>query len=70
MSEWRPIETYSLAEDEEALFFTASIQKCDVGWHSWNESNGEKVFFNGDITIRPSHWMPLPSPPTEKELTA
>lgn len=63
MSEWQPIETapkdgsrllaYSKGWDHEQ-------KDQEIAW--WNESSGLFRWQSGTI-VKPTHWMPLPSPP-------
>lgn len=72
MSEWQPIET--APKDGTAVRVTHEIApgyECDGRYSDgkWNCSNWFIFEFQGRpyITSIPSHWMPLPSPPSETE---
>lgn len=58
--EWRPIETAPTDDEHPILTWDGnSFDVCEVGW--WNDD--KPAWFNGNIVIAPSHWMPLPEPP-------
>ena len=65
MSEWKPIETYP---GGWALIVRA-IKKRETGYNFPRqafESDGRWLTFDLiEIGHRPTHWMPLPKPPTE-----
>jgi hypothetical protein len=61
MADWQPIETAPkdgtdiLVYDNGVMFVTSWV---DVdGWQGWWET--------GRVEPPPTHWMPLPDPPTE-----
>ena len=61
MSDWQPISTAPTDdEDREILVWDGS--GCDVV-RIWWWDGGKPVWFNGDVVVKPTHWMPLPSPP-------
>lgn len=58
---WQPIETAPQDCDTYILVFTG--YGCDVVSCHWHDDNGQPVWFNGDVTVGATHWMPLPEPP-------
>jgi hypothetical protein len=55
---WQPIET----APREGLILVWDGYACDVAETLW-ESDGAPVWFNGDVTVNATHWMPLPAGP-------
>ena len=35
-----------------------------VAWSCWGDEAGLPVWFNGDVAVSATHWMPLPAPPS------
>jgi hypothetical protein len=61
--EWQPIETAPRGDPgPDILVWTG--WSMDVVRHAWDAEDGSPVFFNGDVAIEPTHWMPLPAPPS------
>lgn len=60
--EWQPIET---APRDGTRILVVSGGWHDVAYVGWNDDDGEPVWFNGDVPVQASHWMPLPAPPPE-----
>lgn len=58
--QWQPIET-APADGTEFLAF--SDGSYDVAWCGRDKEDGSPNWFNGDVSVRPTHWMPLPEPP-------
>lgn len=61
---WQPIET-APPGDEDMLVYT-DIGNIHVAWQL------AKQWCNGDVILEnmgeiPTHWMPLPAPPTPKD---
>jgi hypothetical protein len=67
MSEWQPIETAPRDGTEFLLYAPDSIINARhyLGVGQWAEPNGMGSIAGWfwPYAIRPSHWMPLPSPP-------
>lgn len=75
MSDWRPIET-APKDDTACLVWNGTNvsvarfgevrQSGKVEW--WPLANGETVddntHYHEMMVVEPSHWMPLPEPPT------
>jgi hypothetical protein len=65
---WQPIETAPLGQNgnygPDILVWTG--WSMYVANHAWDDESGKPVFFNGDVTVDATHWMPLPAPPEEK----
>lgn len=67
---WQPIETYPIpAYDADnwyrsappTLLFTGGVV---IGWYSYTQrGKGRWQAFGG--IVHPTHWMPLPDPPTD-----
>lgn len=62
---WQPIKTAPLRADDGEGQAMLGWNGCGqhVICHSWENSAGEPVFWNGDVQICATHWMPLPEPP-------
>lgn len=64
-NEWRDIET---APKDGTKFIAWCV--CEQTGDGWLVSDcdwwGDKWFSSGDGVVNPSHWMPLPPPPTER----
>lgn len=63
MSEWQPIETAPSAQ--EILCYWANCGMMEVA----ERLNGEWFDPHGDERSKPTHWMPLPAPPTKQQGT-
>ena len=70
-SEWQPIET--APKDSKARLVWCPENMCIycVSWRDgfdceYDDEKGWTVFGGGwrDVIQRPTHWMPLPTPPT------
>ncbi len=63
--EWQPIETAPVDYDSYEKFLLWGPD-CghDVGYAAW-EQDGKPYWFNGDVGVIATHWMPLPPPPAE-----
>jgi hypothetical protein len=67
VSEWQPIETAPI--DEGVKFLAASesygVWDFDVVEYAYTDTDGEILYWNlGGPAYRPSHWQPLPEPPS------
>lgn len=65
--EWQPIETAPKTDDSPSILLIDYAKVCVVGF--WDEEEGEWLTDyrgkgNVDYVRRPTHWMPLPKPPT------
>ena len=58
--EWQPIET---APQGEFMVYGISGFNIVSGDLTMTSGDGETVFFNGDVFVGATHWMPLPEPP-------
>lgn len=76
MSEWQPIET--APKDGSVIYLWDAHYRCRVtgakwDFHYWMNgvSQGEKSWGAGDrdgpFCGKPTHWMPIPSPPSGDE---
>jgi hypothetical protein len=63
--EWEPIKTaprvgeflvWTVAGDV-AVVYADIFMDCE---------DGSREYFNGDVFVTPTHWMPLPRPPSDK----
>lgn len=69
MNDWQPIETAPKDGTEVLLWGRCErdgqffAYDCNVGWYD-DGSIGDKGWTARDLPIEPSHWMPLPKPPT------
>lgn len=61
MSEWQPIDTLPCVG--LFLFGRADIHYPVIGWNDSTRPHGIETEI-GDIYFTPTHWMPLPEPPT------
>lgn len=69
---WRPIDT--APRDTEAKGYsilvidaaTPSDPQYSVVYEAWSDKDGA-VWFDGNVRRRPTHWMPLPPPPSALE---
>jgi len=68
MSEWRPIETHDGSSDEVIGGSATENWSCAMERHGdvWRCSNNPPTDAWGR-DIYPTHWMPLPSPPSATE---
>lgn len=75
MSEWQPIATVPKdgtivlvwladADDEDRKFYCLGDSRISAGW-CWREGKMRPAtgLALPVVTVRPSHWMPLPDPP-------
>ena len=64
MTEWQPIETAPKDDYQEILVF----HNGGITIARWYEENQEWVYqhelLSLDSVASPTHWMPLPEPPT------
>ncbi len=56
---WQPIET---APKDDSVILVYDGAGMHVAWIGWTE-NEKPVYFDDNVAIRPTHWMPLPEPP-------
>jgi len=69
MSDWQPIET--APKDGTVMLFSEALGVVSGMW--WGKFDGEGPWGDSDgrFSLRPdeqpTHWMPLPSPPTKDE---
>ena len=63
MTEWQPIETAPKDETRILMYRTGYAESTAVGayWPTWEQW----VSVPGSYTWKPTHWMPLPKPPSE-----
>jgi hypothetical protein len=75
MSEWQPIETAPFEtpilifayewKDGPTIICAAIKRKETKDWHSWVAIGATGYEWENDFE-KPTHWMPLPSPPEPK----
>lgn len=71
MSEWQPIETAPkdgttiLAFYPSLTGYTARQDVAPIHWSEWGNGVWENATSGGKPSSLPTHWMPLPEPPTE-----
>lgn len=61
---WQPIET-APKDDRTLLLFDGEVR---VGWRlndKWIELSASDFESEGFTTLHPTHWMPLPEPPSD-----
>ena len=59
---WQPIETAPRGSENEFLGWDGDY--IDKTWEGWDDA-GKPVYVHADwIPWEPTHWMPLPAPPT------
>jgi hypothetical protein len=60
--EWQPIETAPRGSQNEFLGWDGFyMDKCWEGW----DVDGKPQYVHADwVSFDPTHWMPLPPPPT------
>jgi hypothetical protein len=61
---WQPIETAPKDGTDMLVYQNGCFDVASV-W--WIDDNGDAVWFNGDVVVYPTHWMPLPDPPDDGE---
>jgi hypothetical protein len=63
-SGWQSIETASPEVGTDMLVYgNGFFNVASVGWID----DYGPVWFNGDVVVYPTHWMPLPDPPDDGE---
>ncbi len=65
-AQWQPIESAPKDEDTDILVMSKQgyAHTAHYGW----EDYGIHYWFNGDVAVEPTHWMPMPElPKMEKE---
>lgn len=70
MSKWQPIETAPKVAETAILVWTGKaihIATFFLEWKydSWATHNTDCWVIGGGRVVEPTHWMPLPEPPTE-----
>ena len=60
--EWQPIGT---APDGTGNIMTWDGRHHDVCCVGWHDNDGKPVWYNGDVSVEATHWMPLPTPPAD-----
>lgn len=65
--EWQPVET---APTDGTDVIVADPDRLSAEWHIFTARCVDGRWFRSNIaslpsTVRPTHWMPLPEPPTE-----
>jgi hypothetical protein len=63
MSEWQPIETAPKSSKAILVHCGDRRNTYAVTWFRLYE--GWAIFGGGALNEKPTHWMPLPAPPTE-----
>ena len=67
MSRLRPIETFSLPDYAEALFVYRDEMIFGIGYKVGETCDGEPMFKVSGGLENPTHWMPLPKPPSKED---
>ncbi len=57
MIDWLPIVT---APTDETPVLLWNGWSHDMGYVAWHDHDDKPVWFNGDVTVDATHWMPLP----------
>jgi hypothetical protein len=70
--EWQPIETAPKIDEKQIIIYNGDAVQSgywheDYGWVSSIETSSGFNYAN--IIDNPTHWMPLPAPPTQKAPT-
>ena len=77
MMTWQPIETAPKRDDIQILTFHANfnkkngrnkLQKVSGEWYQtsyWSDTFN--LFVGWPLNIQPTHWMPIPPPPTKEQ---
>jgi hypothetical protein len=60
---WKTIDSAPTQEGVEFLIWNG--RHMDVVEFGWLGPYGKPVWFNGDVAMDGTHWMPLPAPPSE-----
>jgi hypothetical protein len=69
MGEWQPIET--APRNTTRMFVVQAFNVVRKGGHRYTSDpycvwhNGSEGFLRWPHDFQPTHWMPLPKPPTE-----
>jgi hypothetical protein len=57
---WQPIETAPVDGTRFLTWDGHWHDVCGLGWY-----DGDKpIWYNGDVSVDATHWMPLPAAPT------
>ncbi len=64
-NEWRPIET-APRDNTYYLLYNSVLGDFDIGY---KDSTDDSWYDDMAYDLKPTHWMPLPSPPEEEEST-
>ncbi len=65
MTNWEPIKTAPNSEITDKYYLVVVGNEVTIGWNAsgvWHEINVH------DYSIPPTHWMPLPTPPSKEQL--
>jgi hypothetical protein len=62
---WRPIET--IPDEGNFLVYRHGIMHVVDAENRISYGLEAPGFFNGDVYVCPSHWMPLPPPPEAED---
>jgi hypothetical protein len=69
MSEWQPIETAPKHRDATDQLGICAATAWGSRWafnHAWwDDAVEEWTDISSDRYLKPTHWMPLPDPPTK-----
>lgn len=60
MSDWRPIET--APKEDEAEYLVWNGHRIE---HVTYDAKRKEWWVLNEFTVEPSHWFPLPQPPTD-----
>jgi len=69
MSNWEPIETAPKDGTQIIVCSEKGNVWCNVKWEKRQRAGDRWEHFTiGALLFNPTHWMPIPKPPTNEEL--
>lgn len=63
MDEWKPIDTAPKGGEDEAILLATGSDEFPVLMGHWSRDRWV-ILLDGQTIWEPTHWMPLPKPPT------